>query len=167
VAYCSAPPCWPRRATCRSIHLEPLTDLGHIGKPERQQIYPRCLYAYVCSWLGNSPRIAQQSYLLVTEEDFERASGAKKVMVEVGHTLSTNRKIPFVKNTHPLPTHLQKKIASIQMRGWNSVSLFLIVRLPIGACGLTTNLFELGKRSCVFRTVRQEDFYLGHKLNRT
>ena len=36
----------------------------------------------VCSWLGNSPRIAQQSYLLVTEDDFVRAVGAKKVMVE-------------------------------------------------------------------------------------
>ena len=37
----------------------------------------------VCSWLGNSPRIAQQSYLLVTEDDFARAAGAKKVMVRV------------------------------------------------------------------------------------
>ena len=46
VAYRLRPPCWPRRATSRSIHLEPLKDLGHIGKPERQQIYPRCLYAY-------------------------------------------------------------------------------------------------------------------------
>jgi hypothetical protein len=36
----------------------------------------------VCSWLGNSPRIAQQSYLLVTEDDFARASGVHKVMVE-------------------------------------------------------------------------------------
>ena len=27
----------------------------------------------VCSWLGNSPRIAQQSYLLVTEDDFAKA----------------------------------------------------------------------------------------------
>ncbi|MFM8571330.1 MAG: hypothetical protein ACKOAU_07015 [Pirellula sp.] len=35
----------------------------------------------VCSWLGNSPQVAQQSYLLVTEDDFERAAGAKKVMV--------------------------------------------------------------------------------------
>jgi hypothetical protein len=35
----------------------------------------------VCSWLGNSPRIAQRSYLLVTEDDFARAAGAKKVMV--------------------------------------------------------------------------------------
>jgi hypothetical protein len=30
------------------------------------------------------PRIAQQSYLLVTEDDFARAAGAKKVMVEGG-----------------------------------------------------------------------------------
>jgi hypothetical protein len=32
----------------------------------------------VCSWLGNSPRIAQQSYLLVTEEDFAKAAGVAK-----------------------------------------------------------------------------------------
>ena len=36
----------------------------------------------VCSWLGNSPRIAQQSYLLVTEDDFVKAAGVAKVMVE-------------------------------------------------------------------------------------
>ena len=36
----------------------------------------------VSIWLGNSPRIAQQSYLLVTEDDFAKAAGAKKVMVE-------------------------------------------------------------------------------------
>jgi len=35
----------------------------------------------VCSWLGNSPRIVQQSYLLVTEDDFAKAAGVKKVMV--------------------------------------------------------------------------------------
>jgi hypothetical protein len=32
----------------------------------------------VCSWLGNSPRIAQQSYLLVTEE-CDRTSGQHQV----------------------------------------------------------------------------------------
>ncbi|MFY7752867.1 MAG: hypothetical protein ACOVQU_13810, partial [Exiguobacterium acetylicum] len=32
----------------------------------------------VCSWLGNSPRIAQQSYLLVTEDDFAKAAGLAK-----------------------------------------------------------------------------------------
>ncbi|MFN9851733.1 MAG: hypothetical protein ACK57P_07945 [Planctomycetota bacterium] len=36
----------------------------------------------VCSWLGNSPRIAQQSYLLVTEDDFAKAAGVAKVVVE-------------------------------------------------------------------------------------
>jgi hypothetical protein len=37
----------------------------------------------VCSWLCNSPQVAQQIYLLVTEDDFARAAGArKKVMVE-------------------------------------------------------------------------------------
>ena len=36
----------------------------------------------VCSWLGNSPRIAQQSYLLVTEDDFVKAAGVAKVMME-------------------------------------------------------------------------------------
>jgi hypothetical protein len=35
----------------------------------------------VCSWLGNSPRIAQQSYLLVTDDDFAKAAGARKVML--------------------------------------------------------------------------------------
>ena len=36
----------------------------------------------VYSWLGNSPRIAQQSYLLVTEDDFAKAAGVAKVMVD-------------------------------------------------------------------------------------
>jgi hypothetical protein len=36
----------------------------------------------VCSWLGNSPRIAQQSYLLDTEDDFTKAAGVAKMMVE-------------------------------------------------------------------------------------
>jgi hypothetical protein len=36
----------------------------------------------VCSWLGNSPRIAQQSYLLVTENDFTKAGGMAKVVME-------------------------------------------------------------------------------------
>ena len=34
----------------------------------------------VCYWLGNSPRIAQQSYLLVTEDDFTRAARAKVIV---------------------------------------------------------------------------------------
>jgi hypothetical protein len=33
----------------------------------------------VCSWLGNSPRIDQQGYLLVTEDDFAKALGINEV----------------------------------------------------------------------------------------
>ena len=36
----------------------------------------------VYSWLGNSPPIAQQSYLLVTEDDFAKAAGLAKVLVD-------------------------------------------------------------------------------------
>jgi integrase len=35
----------------------------------------------VCSWLGNSPRIAQQSYLLVTEDDFAKAAGVHRLVL--------------------------------------------------------------------------------------
>jgi hypothetical protein len=50
---------------------------GPAGK-RNSSVSSRCS---VCSWLGNSPRIAQQSYLLVTEEDFAKATGVAKVMV--------------------------------------------------------------------------------------
>jgi hypothetical protein len=36
------------------------------------------LLRVVSSWLGNSPQIARQSYLLVLEDDFARASNAKR-----------------------------------------------------------------------------------------
>jgi hypothetical protein len=45
----------------------------------------------VCSWLGNSPRIAQQSYLVVTEDDFAKAAGVAKVVVDVPLNLSDQR----------------------------------------------------------------------------
>jgi hypothetical protein len=34
-----------------------------------------------CYGLGISPNIAQQNYLLVTEDDFAKVAGAKRVMV--------------------------------------------------------------------------------------
>ena len=45
---------------------------------ELQREFP--LHA-VCSWLGNSPRIAQQIYLLVAEDNFAKAAGMGEVMV--------------------------------------------------------------------------------------
>lgn len=57
--------------------------LFHSMRASRQRELQREFPLHVvCSWLGNSPRIAQQSYLLVTEDDFVRAAGAKKVLVE-------------------------------------------------------------------------------------
>ena len=50
-----------------------------LSKIELQREFPLHV---VCTWLGNSPRIAQQSYLLVTEDDFARATGVAKLMVE-------------------------------------------------------------------------------------
>jgi hypothetical protein len=35
----------------------------------------------VCSWLGNSPQVAQGRYLPVTEADFAKAVGVTKVLV--------------------------------------------------------------------------------------
>jgi hypothetical protein len=42
----------------------------------------------VCSWLGNSPRIAQQRYLLVTEDDFARAASGGRREEEDGGGVS-------------------------------------------------------------------------------
>ena len=64
---------WPRL-----FHSVTLQEGRASRQTELQREFPLHV---VCSWLGNSPRIAQQSYLLVTEDDFAKATGAKKVMV--------------------------------------------------------------------------------------
>ncbi|MBM3967120.1 MAG: hypothetical protein FJ308_18965 [Planctomycetes bacterium] len=43
---------------------------------ELQREFPLHL---VCSWLGNSPRIAQLGYLLVTDDDFAKAAGVENL----------------------------------------------------------------------------------------
>jgi hypothetical protein len=53
---------WPRLFHCVKFQE---------GRASRQTELQREFPLHgVCSWLGNSPRIAQQSYLLVTEDDF-------------------------------------------------------------------------------------------------
>ena len=65
----------------------------------------------VCSWLGNSPRIAQQSYLLVTEDDFSKAAGAHQ-----GESLPDFVELTFVRRsmnrliTNPSIHDIPKKI---------------------------------------------------------
>ncbi len=65
---------WPRLS-----HSVKLQEGRASLQTELQREFPLHV---VCSWLGNSPRIAQQSYLLVTEDDFAQAAGVVKVMVE-------------------------------------------------------------------------------------
>ena len=66
---CSLCYCWPR--LFHSMRASRQTEL--------QREFPLHM---VCSGLGNSPRIAQQSYRLVTEDDFAKAAGVAKVMAE-------------------------------------------------------------------------------------
>ena len=63
----------------RLFHTVTLQEGRASRQTELQREFPLHV---VCSWLGNSPRIAQQSYLLVTEDDFAKAAGVAKVMVE-------------------------------------------------------------------------------------
>ena len=57
---------WPRW-----FHTVKLQEGRASRQTELQREFPLHV---VCSWLGNSPRIAQQSYLLVTEDDFAKAA---------------------------------------------------------------------------------------------
>ena len=65
---------WPRL-----FHFVTLQEGRTSRQTELQHEFPLHV---ICSWLGNSPRIAQQSYLLVTEDDFAKAAGVAKVMLE-------------------------------------------------------------------------------------
>ena len=64
---------WPRL-----FHSVKLEEERASPQTELQREFPLHV---VCAWLGNSPRIAQQIYLPLTEDDFARAAGVKKVMV--------------------------------------------------------------------------------------
>ena len=66
-------------ATMRTAQRKVPATMRASRQTELQREFPLHV---VCSWLGNSPRIAQQSYLLVTEDDFAKAAGVAKVMVE-------------------------------------------------------------------------------------
>ncbi len=113
MAYRLRPPCWPRRATSRSIHLEPLTDLGHIGKPERQQIYPRCLYAYDVDALSQRwfakilvfGRLRETHSSRNCEDTFLRLPHRRKTMV-----LSVGNQPPNSISAPRLSSQLQFKI---------------------------------------------------------
>jgi hypothetical protein len=63
---------WPR--TFNAIRASRETELA--------REYP---VHVVTAWLGNSPKIAMKHYLMVTEKDFELASGAQSGAVTGGN----------------------------------------------------------------------------------
>ena len=63
----------------RRAGVSPWPRLFHSMRASRlTELQREFLLHVVCSRLGNSPRIAQQSYLLVTEDDFAKAAGLAK-----------------------------------------------------------------------------------------
>jgi hypothetical protein len=63
--------------------------LGHSMRANRQTEPQRVLpLLVVCSWLANSPRIAQQSYMLVTEDASPRQTGLQDLAELLGIQMS-------------------------------------------------------------------------------
>jgi integrase len=59
----------------RKAGVSPWARIFHSMRASRQTELERQFPLHVvCAWLGNSPKVAQRSYLLVTENDFEKAS---------------------------------------------------------------------------------------------
>jgi integrase len=58
----------------RKAGISPWARLFHSMRASRQTELEREYPLHVvCSWLGNSPKVAQRSYLLTTESDFQKA----------------------------------------------------------------------------------------------
>lgn len=71
----------------KKANVAPWARIFHSMRASRQTELERQFPIHVvCSWLGNSPRIAQRSYLLVTADDWAKAleDGAKSGAEDVG-----------------------------------------------------------------------------------
>jgi integrase len=64
-------------AAIKRAKVEPWPRVMHNMRAERQTEPEREFPTHVvCSWLGNSPDVARETYLRVRDSDFERATGA-------------------------------------------------------------------------------------------
>ena len=63
------------RTALRGLGVEPWNRIWHslraTCQTELEEVFPTHV---VCSWLGNSPRVAHGHYLQVTEEHFTKAT---------------------------------------------------------------------------------------------
>ena len=74
----------------RRAGVSPWPRLFHSMRASRQTELERKFPLHVvCAWLGNSPKIAQRSYLLVTEADFQNASAEGSETVQRRGTKTT------------------------------------------------------------------------------
>ena len=63
----------------------------------------------VCSWLGNSPKVAQRSYLLVTSDDFQKAiQGVEKSGTKSGTVKRNSGTISGTASASTLSQNLAK-----------------------------------------------------------
>ena len=66
---------------CRRANVTLWPRLFHSMRASRQTELERDFPTHVvCSWLGNSATVARQSYLLITEDDFTKATGKTRVL---------------------------------------------------------------------------------------
>lgn len=69
----------------KGVEIKPWARLFHSLRASRQTELERQFpLSVVCAWLGNSPKVARASYLLVTEEDWKAGSGAESGAESVG-----------------------------------------------------------------------------------
>ena len=69
----------------KKADVSPWKRLFHSMRASRQTELERQFPLHVvCAWLGNSPKVAQRSYLLVTEEDFRMAASATPNHAKIG-----------------------------------------------------------------------------------
>ena len=75
----------------------------------------------VCSWLGNSPKVAQRSYLLVTSDDFQKAiQGVEKSGTKSG---TVKRNSGTISGTASASTVSQNVAKAQAKQGSDDVSL--------------------------------------------
>jgi len=110
--------------------VPPWRRVFHSMRASRQTELERMFPLHVvCAWLGNSPKIAQRSYLLVTEADFQKAANAqpeaaketREVTSKTRGTKTTraDQKRSTKTTPHPTAAFTQEPAIFLGKEGWN------------------------------------------------
>jgi len=108
--------------------VSPWNRLFHSMRASRQTELQREYPTHVvCAWLGNSPAIAQKSYLLVTEADFEKAAKAENATEFRGTKTTRADQNSAFRGTK---TTLQQQATSTQGKEENTGKTLVKPRFP-------------------------------------